>query len=63
LGQASPLLSANEAEWILQGLIVVLRKGLEKMVSPYESSKFQISEIGGYSKNVTGPKENNAISH
>jgi len=63
LGQASPLLSSNEAEWILQGLTVALRKGLEKMVLPYESSKFQMSEIGSCSKNATEPKENKAISH
>jgi hypothetical protein len=63
LGQASPLMSSNEADWILQGLTVVLRKGLEKMVLPYESSRFQMSEIGGCSKNATEPKEDKAISH
>ena len=42
---------------------MVLRKGLENVVSPYKSSKFQISEIGGYSTNVTEPKENKAIFH
>lgn len=56
-------MSSNEADWILQGLTVVLRKGLEKMVLPYESSRFQMSEIGGCSKNATEPKEDKAISH